>query len=108
MKDNQLSIFDAIPDVYHNTVNLSGIALQKRQMRATSQGFKILQFFRDHPGLSFTPFEIQQALALDNVPITSIRRAMTNLTPGYLIKTNDKKPGIYGDLNYTWTIKNET
>lgn len=99
-------LFDVpIPDIYHNTIAINGIQLQKRQMKTTSQGMKILSFFSRHPGENFTPFEVQERLKLQNTPITSIRRALTNLTPSFLVKTDIKRPGIYGDLNYTWTLK---
>ena len=41
-----------------------------------------------------------------NVPITSIRRAITNLeSEGLLHKTDIQKPGVYGKLNYCWVYK---
>jgi len=33
------------------------------------------------------------------------RRAMTTLTElGYLVKTDVKKPGRYGEMNYCWKL----
>ena len=95
------------PDRYHNTTGLQGQALQAREMRTESQGRKILDYFRKHPGRLFTPFEVQHGLNLLNVPITSIRRSMTNLTKceeAYLIKTGIRRPGDYGDDNFCWVL----
>jgi hypothetical protein len=65
---------------YHNTVDLSGKELEKRQKRCDSQAEKILKYFQDRPDGYYTPFEIQLNLYWNNVPITSIRRAMSDLT----------------------------
>jgi hypothetical protein len=92
--------------VFHNTTDLGGEDLIKREIRAGSQNEKILTFFRIRPTLDFTPYEVQMYLNMATVPITSIRRAMTDLTKlGYLEKTGEKRPGQYGDLTYAWKLK---
>jgi len=98
---------DSAMNRYFNTTNLPEPELKERELRAGTQNRIILDFFKSHPGQSFTPFEVQRYVNLNNVPITSIRRAMTTLTDlGYLFKTDIKRPGIYNDQNYTWRLKN--
>jgi hypothetical protein len=93
-------------DRFHNTTNLSGDELKKREMRAGSQTRKILDFFRSHEYISWTAWEIQKAMDLQRTPITSVRRAISDLTHmGYLVKTDIKRVGEYGEECYAWRIK---
>lgn len=116
----QLDIFSAVPetftplptkrDQYYNTTRMEGKELAVREMKTEAQGRKILDFFRSNPGILFTPFDVQNKLNLTGVPITSIRRSMTNLTccyEKYLIKTSVKRPGIYGEPNHCWVLNKE-
>jgi len=38
---------------------------------------------------------------------TSVRRAITNLTPDFLLKTDVKVEEEYGGMNYKWKLKIE-
>lgn len=90
---------------FYNTTNLEGSDLEKAESKSLSQQELILSFFKNHPVKEYTPFEVQSLVGLKS-PITSIRRAMTNLTKdGKLEKTGRKKAGAYGMLNYTWKFK---
>lgn len=96
-------------ELFHNTTCLEGSALRRREIRAGSQNEKILEWFRQHPGKLYTPFDIIKycfdGYGYFKAPITSIRRAMTDLTKlGYLVKTEEKRPGEYGELNYCWKL----
>lgn len=95
---------------YHNTIPLplGSEDYNKKQARAAAQEKIILAWFLSHPG-DWTPCEVwQRCLLAKATPITSIRRAITDLTKkGLLKKTGKKRRGIYGDLNNTWTIKRE-
>lgn len=73
--------------------------------KAKAQDEHILEFFRSHPGKSFTPWEVN-AICLPEAPITSIRRAMTNLTnKGHLRKDCMKKrEGNFGIRTCTWSL----
>ncbi|MBA7475648.1 hypothetical protein ES707_11020 [subsurface metagenome] len=72
--------------------------------KAVTQEAKVLFFFRQNLHRSFTPFEVKQHSGL-NAPITSIRRAMSNLTDqGRLIKTPATRQGEYGKPNYCWRL----
>ena len=91
--------------MYYNTNNESGEELQASRRRATSQTAIILSFFLDNPEREFTPFQVQTELGLQ-APITSIRRAISDLTDeGQLEKTNTLRPGLYGKKCHCWTAK---
>lgn len=88
---------------FHNTIPLTGSELVTAQRKTETQAQKIATFFRDNPG-NWTPFEVHSKLQL-LCPITSVRRAITDLTnAGYLKKTPYQKKEQYGMLNNTWTI----
>lgn len=94
-------------DLFHNTTCLEGSALRRREIRAGSQNERILEWFRMNPNKLYTPFDIHNIYYSNgcSAPITSIRRAMTDLTKlGYLVKTEEKRPGEYGELNYCWKL----
>ena len=56
------------------------------------------------PDRLVSPWQMQGMLEGD-VPITSIRRAMTNLTKrGVLVKTDHKRRGRHGRSEYMWQL----
>ena len=89
---------------YFNTTNESGATLKNNVAKAKSQEEEILNYFKFE--IESTPFTI----LLDfDYPITSIRRALTNLTKqGKLIKTNEKRIGMYGRSEYVWKLNEKT
>ncbi len=90
---------------YYNTNGLKGRGLFDSEQRAKTQEDIILEIFRNISDA--TPFEVQEILAIGGkvYPITSIRRAITNLTKGgKLRKTNIRRIGEYGQMNYAWTL----
>ena len=93
--------------MYYNTNNETGETLQSSRNTATNQENMILAIFETYPNEGLTPFDIED-FAHDqevNWPITSIRRAITNLTNnGKLTKTDIKKMGKYGKNVYTWRL----
>ena len=93
--------------MYYNTNDETGTTLQQSRGNAKTQEGIILEFFTNNPNLQLSPFEISDTLEL-NAPITSIRRAMTNLaTNGDLRKTKLMKIGPYGKHVHTWRLNNE-
>jgi len=94
---------------YHNTTKLSGRELVREERKSMSVEKKVLQFFRANPSRDFTPFEVWTALNIPN-PVTSVRRAMTNLTlyDKELVQLDKKRPGEYGSGNYCWKLKFNT
>ena len=107
----QLNLFDTLADIirpvtskYHNTTGLIGEQLTREYIRTGTQNDKVLQWFRQHPG-EYTPSQVWRWMDLTNVPLTSIRRAITDLTPDYLEKTGTMKIGIYGKPEGCWRVK---
>lgn len=89
---------------WYNTIELEKNALEKEIQNAKNQEEKILIVFKKEKEL--TPSEVWEYLM--EYPLTSIRRAMTNLTDqGRLIKTSTQKVGYYGKANYVWKLNNQ-
>ena len=113
---SQLDLFDTLAGIikpvtdnhlqkYYNTTGLSGEALAKQEIKTGTQNWRILQWFRQHPG-EWTPSEVWQKMNLPGVPLTSIRRGITDLTDlNYLIKTETMRPGLYGKPEGCWRVK---
>jgi len=86
---------------YNTTKEANKTALDAR---AKSQEEFIWMWFTLNSCIEATPFEVHRKCGL-NSPITSIRRAITNLTKeGKLVKTDRKVIEKYGVSNYTWTV----
>jgi hypothetical protein len=100
---------------YYNTTNQSGDTLKEYKRKALTQEEEILHYLSRY-GLTFSASEIQDSLFKDcNVPITSIRRALSNLsnpnnivvnngivTPPPLIKKAGQIKGKYGRPENTY------
>ena len=88
---------------YYNTNNLTGFDLKEANRKASTQEDRILHFFERNRGNRYSPEEIQTYCQMVTHPLTSVRRAITNLTSdGYLRKTKNMKPGVYGKPVHTW------
>ena len=93
---------------FYNTTNEVGEDLEELMAKEVTQTGRILIFFKLNRGIEYTPFEVYSALGFAGVPVTSIRRAMTDLTnKGELVKTETKKEEIYGHKNYCWKLNVE-
>lgn len=91
---------------YYNTLNEEGEVLKESTQKAKTQTSVIFDLFRVNPDQSYTPFEVNYILSFKNYPITSVRRAMSDLTKeGKLEKTEKKEEGEYGKDNYCWRLK---
>lgn len=88
---------------YFNTTNLTGKALVAARRDAMTQEDRITKLFATMPdGWTATPSKVHQHVG-GRAPITSIRRAMTNLTDqGVLTRTETKMMGPCGKPEYTW------
>ena len=87
--------------MYHNTNNEQGETLIKSEIQTNRQETVILELFKDK---ILSPHEVLSLSGL-NCPITSIRRAITNLTnQGLLIKTTIMREGEYGKMVHTWRL----
>jgi len=91
---------------FYNTINLTGPDLTAAREACNKQEQRILDLMA--VGQLYTPFEVRGLYnrIYPACPITSIRRAMTNLTDkGYLIKSDKMKAGEFGKNNYCWIKK---
>jgi len=89
---------------FYNIINASGDTLHAFETNAQSQEEIILNFFKEHPVTAYTPATIHKTV-LPKAPITSVRRAMTNLTKAYqLEKTDIQGQGDYDKPNYMWRL----
>ena len=89
---------------YYNTIKESDKDLKRSESKAKKQKEQIFAIFR-HTLRPMTPADIWTNYGYkdSNVPLTSIRRAITNLeNEGLLKKTEIQKEGIYGKMNYCW------
>ena len=89
---------------YYNTNSESGETLTTSRIRVNIQERDIISVFNGRPGRKMTPFDVQDDVG-HHVPITSIRRAITNLTSrGVLTKSDAMKLGRYGKMNHCWEL----
>ena len=91
---------------YYNTTHIRGQALIKYKAKACDQEAMIYEFFSMNPSIKITPEDISNYHPeFDHTPITSIRRAFTNLKNLNLIfKTDNQVDGMYWRPIYTWQL----
>lgn len=90
--------------MYYNTNGESGQELSTSHKKANKQELAVLSVFESNVGEIYTPEEILRETGL-NCPLTSIRRAISDLTKkGLLEKTEHRKMGIYGKMVHTWRL----
>lgn len=93
--------------MYHNTTHLTGAELQDSTQKAETQTEKVLRFFKVHSGYKYPPSFVHNVIG-GNSPLTSTRRALSDLTKkGELEKTEHKRVGAYGKPEYMWRLKQE-
>jgi hypothetical protein len=92
--------------MYYNTTNLKGNELKAAEQTTRTQEEIILEFFESNRHLEASPETVQILCFPNNVPLTSIRRGITNLTiDGKLSKTEKTEVGRYGAKTHLWTLK---
>ena len=89
---------------FFNTIGLQGEQLAERIKRITPQENRILEIMKvGHP---MTPFEVKKVYdsLYFEIPITSVRRAITCLTDRKLLKKRLDllKVEMYGEPNHCW------
>lgn len=93
---------------FHNSISLQEEELTAADENAKSQEEEILSIFKQFNGVGLTPFMVQDILEQKGKswPITSIRRAISNLSNRKLLikslEANAK--GIYRVKNHRWTL----
>lgn len=89
---------------YYNTNNLEGAELKEAHKNAESQQVIILRIFQRHKRLTASD-AWSYFTAKKRVPLTSIRRGITNLAKdGLLEKTTKQKIGMYGKPEYVYQL----
>lgn len=91
---------------FHDTINLPDADFNSANEKAETQEQRIFELMKKRPAM--TPFEVMDLynFSYPEIPITSIRRAMSNLERmGLLQKTEWMKVGKYGKSNHKWIVK---
>ena len=90
--------------MFFNTINAQGRTLIGYEIKAEKQEDLIAEFFKNNPGQEITPEDvINYHPAFKQTPITSVRRAFTNLAAAAeIFKTDNQIDGMYGMPIHTW------
>lgn len=88
---------------YHNSTGVRDEkVLAAREAKAESLERRILELLISKPYTSFTPAAIWLLFG-QAMPITSVRRSLTNLTKHeYALKLDEQRPGLYKNENHCW------
>jgi hypothetical protein len=85
---------------HYNTTHILPRELSAAEAKTSRQDAEVLAVFRRRGRMS--PWEAHEALVC-RFPITSVRRSITDLTKGNLLRrTDEKRRGPYGSPSYTW------
>lgn len=94
--------------MYYNTTNETGDTLDNSRKKTSNQNVLVLNVFKIHEDDHLSPDEVTRYIAVNfnkQYPVTSIRRAITDLTTeGKLEKTDKKKMGNWGKQVHTWKL----
>ena len=93
--------------MYYNTTNQRGRPLEESQAKTETQEDRVLKIFNLVPERPMGPNMVMKMYNnhFTSTPITSIRRAMTDLTiQGKLIKHDQMEMGGYGKMEHTWKL----
>ena len=97
--------------MYYNTTNEKGDKLISNLKKAKNQKEIVLSKFQLNWNKEFTPETMEHELKSENLinentPLTSIRRAFSDLKKeGYITKTDQKHIGHFGRMTYLWKLK---
>jgi hypothetical protein len=90
---------------YHQTQSmLNRQEVERYVSTAERQDDVVLAVFRERAGQELSPEDVH-GLVLQDAPLTSVRRAITNLTNnGWLVRTDGCKVGRYGRKVGLWRL----
>lgn len=97
--------------MYYNTTNEKGDKLLSNLKKAKNQKEIVLSKFQTNWNTEYTPEIMEHELKSENLinqntPLTSIRRAFSDLKKeGYITKTDHKHIGHFGRMTYLWKLK---
>jgi len=92
---------------YHNSTNQNEAFVKDAEAKSISQDAEVLEIMKDYT--QATASEVWNLFVAyhKNVPLTSIRRALSNLcNDGHLMKANKTKLGLYGRPECYYTLIN--
>lgn len=93
---------------FHNTIGEKDNIATRYDIVNQNQNKRVMDIFITFGAM--TPMEVMEKYndRFHKVPLTSIRRAITDLTKdGRLIKTTEKKLECLGKPNYKWILNSE-
>ena len=94
--------------VFHNTIDASGATLENHIATTVVQNDRILEIFKKSKGKPLTPREVWR-IDKKATELTSVRRAINNLTMiGLLKKSEFKKVETAGAQNFCWILQGAT
>ena len=97
--------------MYYNTNDESGSTLKASRIKTDNQNVLVLGVFKAFPEENLMPEEVSDYIERTfekTYPITSIRRAITDLTSeGKIKKTDVRKLGKWGKRVHTWKLENK-
>jgi len=93
---------------YHNSLNES-VNLQKYQNQALAQDVRLLSYFKDvydttGQYVRLTPTNALMLVFSKKIPITSVRRALSNLTRDRKLRKDGTTKGPYGRPEHYWRL----
>lgn len=98
--------------MFYNTIDLTGQELEKAKAQTLKQEELIATIFKKNCHKEISPSQILDIVNKHyglNWPLTSIRRAITNLTEeNALVKLQTMKEGIYGKPEHLWKFNSIT
>ena len=87
---------------YYNTTHVEGDQLSEYIAKASDQESLVFEFFYQNGDTYFTPEHVQKYV-LPGAPLTSSRRAVTNLcSRGHILKSVKQGIGMYGRPVHYW------
>lgn len=86
---------------FYNTIHLTGEELARAVQSTDTQEQIILRFLSSNAG-EWSAWDLHQQPNFYHLPITSIRRALTNLCQSGAIVTTGMKMGTYGKPVHTY------
>ena len=86
---------------YHNTLYASGAKLAEYEAQASKQDALVLEFMAHNRQYNFTAEQISK-LVMPNAPLTSARRALSNLFNAGRVKKVDQIDGQYNRPIIVW------
>jgi hypothetical protein len=91
--------------MFYNTINLDNKKLITALLKADNQQMKVKIIFNAIGAMTASKVH---SFFPANVPLTSIRRAITDLkNEGFLLKSETMQPGLFGMPEHVYKLNNE-